>query len=528
MALGALALAGCQASNGNGGAEKDTLTWDEEADVVVMGYGYAGESAAIAASEAGSTVIVLEKAPEKDCGGNSSCCGGGCQAADPEHPEEAKAFLDFQLPDTIDEDERLGFLEELYTTGEWLEAHGATLNRKDKPGGMYNTSPYAIGFGWKYYPEGNGYRLYTFLRDIVETDPNITVEFETAGVKLIFDPETKEVFGVVAMTSDGTTKNIKAKKGVVMACGGFEGNHYMKTAYMPPNVSIYGCGTPYNTGDGFPMVEEVNAQLRGFSSVEWGCHACKPASEEMGVFIGNNWTDAEVDRNAIFVNYKGKRFVDETGQMSTSQTTLRPIHVKDQIPELAFDTDAGMYRNLPMYLICGQTRFNDGPLFSSCTEDATTCFAKVHDWHTWSNDNEDEVSRGWITKADTLEELAEKLGIDAQNLVETVANYDAYCADGIDPEFGRTRALSPVGDGPYYGCELGMGLINTQGGPRRDGAHHVINNDGEIVPRLYSAGEFGSIYVFLYQGAGNVPEALGGRVAGENAAAETPWDSEEK
>ena len=71
-----------------------------------------------------------------------------------------------------------------------------------------------------------------------------------------------------------------------------------------------------------------------------------------------------------------------------------------------------------------------------------------------------------------------------------------------------------------------MSIINTQGRPERDAGHHVISDDDQIIPRLYSGGEFGSIYVFNYPGALNVPEAMGARVAGANVAAETAWDAE--
>jgi predicted oxidoreductase len=137
--------------------------------------------------------------------------------------------------------------------------------------------------------------------------------------------------------------------------------------------------------------------------------------------------------------------------------------------------------------------------------------------------NQAEITKGWITEANSIEELAEKLNIDPAGLKATVEAYDAACASGNDAEFGRTEVLSPIGSGPFYGCEMGLGIINTQGGPARDAAHHVLDWDNKPIPRLYAAGEFGSIYVFLYQGAGNVSETLGGRVAGANAAVEQPW-----
>jgi predicted oxidoreductase len=85
--------------------------------------------------------------------------------------------------------------------------------------------------------------------------------------------------------------------------------------------------------------------------------------------------------------------------------------------------------------------------------------------------------------------------------------------------------LQPLGDGPYYAIELSPSMLNTQGGPRRDEKAQIVRPDGSPIPRLYSAGELGSIYSYLYQGTGNIGECLAfGRIAGRNAAAETPWE----
>ena len=85
--------------------------------------------------------------------------------------------------------------------------------------------------------------------------------------------------------------------------------------------------------------------------------------------------------------------------------------------------------------------------------------------------------------------------------------------------------MTPIDTPPFYGTELGLGIINTQGGPDRNALHQVLGWDGNPIPRLYSAGEFGSIYVlWLYQGSTNVSEALAGRTAGANASGEEPWE----
>ncbi len=85
--------------------------------------------------------------------------------------------------------------------------------------------------------------------------------------------------------------------------------------------------------------------------------------------------------------------------------------------------------------------------------------------------------------------------------------------------------MAPIADGPFYAVELSPSMLNTQGGPRRNERGQIVRPDGTPIPRLYSAGELGSIYSYLYQGTGNIGECLAfGRVSGRNAAAETPWE----
>jgi predicted oxidoreductase len=111
-------------------------------------------------------------------------------------------------------------------------------------------------------------------------------------------------------------------------------------------------------------------------------------------------------------------------------------------------------------------------------------------------------------------------------LAETVARWNASVATGCDAEFGRKLMLAPIAKGPFYAVELSPSMLNTQGGPRRNENGQIVRPDGSPIPRLYSAGELGSIYSYLYQGTGNIGECLAfGRISGRNAAAETPWSA---
>ena len=119
---------------------------------------------------------------------------------------------------------------------------------------------------------------------------------------------------------------------------------------------------------------------------------------------------------------------------------------------------------------------------------------------------------------------AEVIGLDPSALVNTVGRWNRACDAKHDADFGRTLMRAPIVQGPFYAVELSPSMLNTQGGPRRNEKGQIVRPDGTPIARLYSAGELGSIYGYLYQGTGNIGECLAfGRVSGRNAAAETPW-----
>ena len=142
----------------------------------------------------------------------------------------------------------------------------------------------------------------------------------------------------------------------------------------------------------------------------------------------------------------------------------------------------------------------------------------------WSDDNRAELAKGWIKRAETITALAQTLGLPPTVLQETVTRWNAHCQAGVDADFGRTKMLCPIQAAPFYALELSPSMLNTQGGPRRNTRSQIVRPDGSPIPRLYSAGELGSIYSYMYQGTGNIGECLAfGRIAGRNAVAEKPW-----
>ena len=140
----------------------------------------------------------------------------------------------------------------------------------------------------------------------------------------------------------------------------------------------------------------------------------------------------------------------------------------------------------------------------------------------WSADNSKEIARGWIRQGRTIAELAGQAGIEKSSLEATISRYNEFCRVGKDGDFGRARdTLAPISTPPYYAIEMWPSMLNTLGGPRRNEHAQVLGHGGKPISRLYSAGELGSIWGFLYHGGGNLAECLAfGRIAGRNAAME--------
>ena len=150
----------------------------------------------------------------------------------------------------------------------------------------------------------------------------------------------------------------------------------------------------------------------------------------------------------------------------------------------------------------------------------------------WSSDNQKEIDRGWIMRANNIEELAKTIHADLDNggmmspasLKTTIKRYNKHCRSGEDLDFKKQKKwLRPIEDGPFYSVKLWPGGPNTQGGPKRNASGQILRVDGRPIPRLYSAGELGSFWGMLYQAGGNIADCIAfGRIAGANAAAEKP------
>lgn len=497
--------------------------WDYQAEVVIVGYGGAGSCAAIAAHDAGQSVLVLEKAPIG--GGNTGCCGGGMRI--PTDIPDAIEYYGALTQGTLAEDCVRTLAESMFRLPARLERWGAELEwikrSLDYPG-LPGAAAFQKVVSISRSPEekkrqeggpilavrGDG--LFAFLDGQVKKR-DIRVLFDTPAERLIQDPLTKEILGVVALGDAERPIYVKASKGVVLACGGFQNNREMLENYLPYLTALPTApyGSPYSTGDGVVMASEVGAKLWHMSGVELGQFAPRIPSEQFGLGFRLEKMLRPASQ-AIYVNKSGRRFMDESMLLS---------HRKDLFKVQVFDQEHAEYPNIPFYMIFDESYRKPRPIVGGHMG-----WWWVHKVYKWSQDNSAEVELGWISKADSIRELAQLMGLDPDALQETVDQFNADCAHGHDPRFARSKeSLAPLVTPPFYATELCEPIINTQGGPKHNVHAQVLDRKDRPIPRLYAAGELGSFFYPLYESASNVPEALAfGIIAGEHAAQLTRWE----
>jgi succinate dehydrogenase/fumarate reductase flavoprotein subunit len=483
---------------------KTPRKWDKEADVVILGTGFAGLSAAITAKDDGAKVLVLEKMPKKYEGGNSRVSGNMWWT--PTNLAEALQYIEALNNGLTDKESIRALAEEMMKLNDWLGKLGVQAARL----GLFQPEhPELPGAGcvrtWSNNGAGEG-KLWIPIREQVEKR-GIEILYETPARDLVMSPSTREIMGVQA-TSTGKPLFIKARMGVILACGGFEFDFEMQKQFLP-GWPTFGRGTPGNTGDGIRMAQKAGAALWHMNNSLAGI-GCMIVPEYAPVMI-----PAGIPGNGyILVDKTGKRFMNELRE------NRHGFGHKENL--LYFDGVIGDFTRIPCYGIFDETTRTRGSIVSG----ASWKFG----WFGWfgdyqaSRDNSKEIEKGWIVKGESLADLADKLGIKPAELEATVTKYNEFCKNKLDPEFGRPRqSLLPLEKPPFYCVKLYPATFNTQGGPRRNAKCEVIDPDSQSIPRLYSAGELGSFWGWMYNGGGNNAEALcTGQIAGRNAAAAKP------
>jgi succinate dehydrogenase/fumarate reductase flavoprotein subunit len=278
--------------------------------------------------------------------------------------------------------------------------------------------------------------------------------------------------------------------------------------YLPGIPYCYTSGSPYNEGDGISMAMSVGADLWHMNNFAGPSMALKVPEIRTTFSMQALHHSKQMPGGMIVVGPDARRFTDEK-----FKTRHGKVPVNGRWLPLATPC--------PMFMIFDHTLFRAGPLYDKHPSHGWT---QIIERYPWSEDNSVELAKGWIRRADTIGALAPMVGLNPDALADTIGRWNALCDLGRDAEFGRSLMLAPIIEQPFYAVELSPSMLNTQGGPRRNERAQIVRPDGSAIPRLYSAGELGSIYSYLYQGTGNIGECLAfGRIAGRNAAAERPW-----
>ena len=482
--------------------------WDMTVDIAVIGYGAAGANAALTGARAGNTVCILEKAPHH--GGNSGVNLGGIIL--PKTLEDAKRLYANYSFDAVSPEDIEGFAKQMISVPEYLASIGFDkLKYRDRNPTFPNLAKGIRMTGTVLKPTGKG--AMDAFKALIDAEKNVTTLFSTQATAIV-QHEDGEVIGVIAK-SGGKTLSIKARKGVVLCCGGYENNRKMIANFNYPGIAewLFPCGTPYNTGDGVKMAISCGADLWHFPSLEWSGFCSLEASKATGVAVPLPFFGL-YGKNYIYVNKYGKRFMKDTQWLMHTKEPISAINFSNGGAGMEGRPKATEFSNMPPWLVFDETTRLKGPVCANSTDTTETrgdlyWYSVVHKLYDWSQDNSREIEKGWILKADTVGELAEKMSVPREALEKTVSDYNSYCEKGEDPEFQREKKnLLPVKTGPFYAMRVGLAMINTQGGPRRNAKGQILDTEGKPIPRLYGAGELGSFFGFLYQGANNYPEAI--------------------
>jgi 3-oxosteroid 1-dehydrogenase len=340
----------------------------------------------------------------------------------------------------------------------------------------------------------------SLLKGVLDRD--IPLHRESRSKELITDGN--RVVGVLT-EEEGKHIRIRARKGVIIATGGFEWNdklvHSFLRGPMTGPVSVPEC-----EGDGLLMAMEVGASLGNMGKSWWLQSSQEMAAHGKGkanYLIGNS---ERTRPRSILVNRQAKRFVNEAANYNAIGPVLHN-----------FDANTHDYTNLPFWIVVDQTYVDKYRFFNATTKG---------------------VVPDWAMRADTIEELGEKIGIDGTVLAETVERFNKDVANGRDSEFGRGdqtydqfwgdkdfdgvyRTLGPIADGPFYAVEMKSGVLGTCGGPRANANAQVIDWQDQPIEGLYiCSNAMSSSTAGVYGGAGGTlgPGMTFGFIAGRHAA----------
>lgn len=501
--------------------ETDGETIEKTADVVIIGGGGAGLAAGVSALENNASVLILEKMP--NVGGSTVMAGGQYNAVDQERQQnfEMRPELIAEIETYIEEPqnethERL--MEELQAQIDEYKENGSThvfdspqlhalqtYRGGDQLGDLDLIEEFAYGaeesVPWledldvEFRDEvaivtgALWQRTHQFTKPLVtgpidaymeklEASDDAELLLETTGEELIV--EDNKVVGVKA-TRGNDEYIIRANNGVIIATGGFARNEELILEHDKHWGDLEGLNSTNAvsaTGDGIIMSEAVDANLVG---MEW-IQLLPVGDPETGGMQGNISINAA---NQLFINEEGNRFVaeDERRDVLTEGLMEQP--------------------NRKMFILHDAQEYTD----ESVKNDFNETIGEL-------------VESGKVVTGDTIEELAENMGVDVDNLLATVEEYNQVVAGKMEDPFGKKLLENPFNQPPYYASERVPTVHHTMGGLEINELAQVMNSEGKVIQGLYAAGEVtGGLHGANRLGGNAVPDTVVfGRIAGESAA----------
>ncbi len=496
-----------------GSAEDSTV----EADVVVVGAGGAGMTAAITAAGEGKSVVILES--QSMVGGNSVRATGGMNAGKTVYQDEnefgesagvektlktaAEKYADNEtitaLAKTVSEqwaayqanptgyfdsvelmelDTMIGgkgindpeLVETLCANSadaiDWLDEHGITLHNVSSFGGASVKRIHR-----PVNAEGKTVSVGSYMIPLLQEN------CEKAGVKMMLDTTATEILtdangaavGVKATGASGETVTVNAKA-VVLASGGFGANLDMVVKYKPELKGFMTTNAPGIQGQGIEMAEAIGAATVDMDQIQ--IHPTVEANTAALI------TEGLRGDGAILINEEGQRFIDEVG--------TRDVVSAAEIAQ------TGSYS----WLVVDQAMVDASSVIQGY------------------------IKKGYTVTGATYEELGKAMGVDAAAFAETMEKWNGYVEAKNDPDFGRTSFANPLNTAPYYAVKVTAGVHHTMGGLKINANTEVLNEKGEVIPGLFAAGEVtGGVHGANRLGGNAVADfTVFGRIAGAAAS----------
>lgn len=497
----------------NATAEDSTV----DADVVVVGAGGAGMTAAITAAAEGKTVVILES--QSMVGGNSVRATGGMNAGKTVYQDEnefgesagvektlktaAEKYADnktitalaktvseqwaayqanptgyFDSVELMELDTMIGgkgindpeLVETLCANSadaiDWLDEHGITLHNVSSFGGASVKRIHR-----PVNAEGKTVSVGSYMIPLLQEN------CEKAGVKMMLDTTATEILtdangaavGVKATGASGETVTVNAKA-VVLATGGFGANLDMVVKYKPELKGFMTTNAPGIQGQGIEMAEAIGAATVDMDQIQ--IHPTVEANTAALI------TEGLRGDGAILINEEGQRFIDEVG--------TRDVVSAAEIAQ------TGSYS----WLVVDQAM-----------ADASSVIQGY-------------IKKGYTVTGTTYEELGKAMGVDAAAFAETMEKWNGYVEAKNDPDFGRTSFANPLNTAPYYAVKVTAGVHHTMGGLKINANTEVLNEKGEVIPGLFAAGEVtGGVHGANRLGGNAVADfTVFGRIAGAAAS----------